>query len=508
MESNYDDQPLHFVLVPLMAPGHLLPMSDLAKILAQRGVKVTIFTSPVNATRITSVITRAINSGLPINIIELQFPCLEAGLPLGCESLDMLPSKLAVKNFMIALSLMQIPLEKKLMNLSPFPHCMVSDRYAPFAYKAAVNVGIPRISFDGMNCFSSVCMHYLEKTKIHENVEEFQPFIVPCLSDKVVVTKSQLPLSLNPGSVDLSDVLKDIKNGEASAIGFIVNSFEELEENYVNQYRKLKDGKVWCIGPLSNCNKDAIDKAQRGNELSNSDTCIKWLDQQEVKSVVYACLGSLSRLTAPQLMELGLGLEASGRPFLWAVKTNAEQEFEQMLSQNGFKKRIKDKGLIINGWAPQVLVLSHPSIGTFLTHTGWNSTLEGINSGVPMICCPLFAEQFFNEKLIVEILGIGIGIVTDCAVQFGEEHEFKLVMKREEIKEGVEKVFDEGEEGTRIREKAKQVGLVAKRVFEEGGSSYINMLLFIEAVRNLVKNSERYKTVAVAQSEGSDKSMF
>ncbi|CAM8962807.1 unnamed protein product [Rhodiola kirilowii] len=489
MGYYYDNQSLHFVLVPLMAPGHLIPMADIARVLAQRGVRVTIFTTPINACRIRSVINRAVDSGLPINITELEFPCVEAGLPLGCECLDMLPSKESVMNFMVAISMLQMPLEEKLRNLSPFPNCMISDRFVPFAYKVAAKLGIRRISFDGMNCFTAVCTHYIQSSNVHESVGKFEPFVVPGLPDRVELTRAQLPTALNPGTIDVSNILKEIKEGEDTAFGFLVNSFEELEENYVKEFGKLKNGKVWCIGPLSSCNKDNIDKAQRGSQASDYERCIEWLNQQEPKSVVYACLGSLSRLTALQLMELGLGLELSNRPFLWAVKKEGSEELQKMLSENGYEEKIKGKGLLIRGWAPQVLILSHPAIGAFVTHNGWNSTLEGISAGVPMIGCPLFAEQFFNEKLIVDILGAGVGVVGKCTVQFGEEHKFGLVMKREEIKEAVEKVLDEGEDGRMIREKAIELGKVANRVLEEGGSSYINVSLFIENIRRHVKTA-------------------
>lgn len=89
---------------------------------------------------------------------------------------------------------------------------------------------------------------------------------------------------------------------------------------------------------------------------------------------------------------------------------------------------------MIWGWAPQVLILSHPAIGGFLTHCGWNSTLEGVCAGVPMITWPLFAEQFYNEKFIVQVLRIGVRVGAEYAVKWGEEEKFGVLRKKEEVK--------------------------------------------------------------------------
>jgi len=112
-------------------------------------------------------------------------------------------------------------------------------------------------------------------------------------------------------------------------------------------------------------------------------------------------LGSLNRLAPSQLIELGLGLEASSRPFIWVIRGGYKrEEMEKLLSKDGFEERVKGRGFLIWGWAPppQVLILSHPAIGGFSTHCGWNTTVEGICAGVPMVTWPLFTEQFFNEN--------------------------------------------------------------------------------------------------------------
>ncbi|THG00299.1 hypothetical protein TEA_014668 [Camellia sinensis var. sinensis] len=257
-------------------------------------------------------------------------------------------------------------------------------------------------------------------------------------------------------SSELRDFRELLQAADAEAFGVVINSFEELEPRYVEGYRKVKGDKVWCIGPLSLCNKNNLDKAQRGNKaVIDENQCLKWLDEQEPGSVVYACLGSLSRLTAPQLIKLGLGLEASKRPFIWVIRdTSRASEMGRWVEEDGFEERTKGRGLVIRGWAPQVLVLSHRAVGAFLTHCGWNSTLEGACAGVPMITWPMLAEQFFNEKLVVQVLETGVSVGAQGGGNIFGDDECGELVEREAVREAVERVMGEGIEGEERRRRA------------------------------------------------------
>ncbi|XP_017976274.1 PREDICTED: UDP-glycosyltransferase 73C6 [Theobroma cacao] len=472
----------HFVLIPFMCQGHLIPLIDIARLLAERNVIVTIITTPQNAARLSISIDHAIESGLPIRVLQLHFPAAEAGLPEGCETLDNLPSMHLMSNFYSALSMLQQPLETMFEELKPRPCCIIHDRNFTWIAEIASKFQIPRISFDGKSCFTLLCCHNISTSKVHECVSDGEPFVVPGLSDRIEFTTGQLPGNLNPG-FNMKETAKKIIAAEEEAYGLIVNSFEELEAEYVESYKKLKKQKVWCVGPVSLCNKDNFDKAQRGKEaLTDENQCLKWLDSWPPSSVIYVCFGSLNRLTPPQLIELGLALEASNRPFIWVIRGGYKKgEMEKWLAEDGFEERIKGQGLLIRGWAPQVLILSHPSIGGFLTHSGWNSTLEGICAGVPMLTWPLFAEQFLNEKLLVQILKVGVRVGVEVVVQMGQE-EFGVLVKREDVKKAVESLMDEGEEGEDRRKRARKLAMVAKKAVEEGGSSYFNMTLLIEDI--------------------------
>ncbi|XP_006367260.2 UDP-glycosyltransferase 73C5-like, partial [Solanum tuberosum] len=236
------------------------------------------------------------------------------------------------------------------------------------------------------------------------------------------------------------------------------------------------------IGPVSLCNKEKHDKAERGNKASiDEHKCLNWLDSWEQASVLFVCLGSLSRLSTSQMVELGLGLQSSKRPFIWVVR-HMSDEFEKWLVEEDFEERVKGQGLLIHGWAPQVLILSHPSVGAFLTHCGWNSSLEGITAGVAMITWPMFAEQFINERLIVNVIKTGVKAGTESPVMFGEEEKLGKQVSKDDIKKVIEEVMGEEMEGEMRRKRAKELGEKAKRAVEEGGSSYLNLTQLIQDV--------------------------
>ncbi|KAL3536208.1 hypothetical protein ACH5RR_004669 [Cinchona calisaya] len=483
------DQQLNFILIPLMSPGHIIPMIDMARVLAGHGVAATIITTTSNAARFYAGIDRAAASGgLPIRLLQVQFPSEEAGLPKGCESVDNLPSYDLVKNFFSAIEMLQQPIEKfieELIEPSSPCCCIICDKHIAWTAETARKFQVPWISFDGMSCFTQLCIHNLHMTKVYEGIPEGQPFILPNLPDKIKFTRNQLPGTFNPGTrTDLNNIRERVRAAEKEAYGVVVNSFEGLETRYVEEFRKLKRGKVWCIGPLSLSNKDNLDKG------SDKDLCLEWLDSMEPGSVVYACLGSLGRLALLQFIELALGLEESNHPFILVVRGGKKEEIENWILEDGFEERTKGRGFLIRGWAPQVLILSHPAIGGFLTHCGWNSTLEAVSAGLPMITWPLFAEQFFNEKLVVEILDIGVSVGAKAVRHLEEQDKLGISVGRDEIHKAICRVMDEGKFGKEIRRRAKEVGEMAKRAVEKGGSSYLNIELLIQDIRQLLNNGQ------------------
>nr|XP_043611307.1 UDP-glycosyltransferase 73E1-like [Erigeron canadensis] len=483
---------LHFVLLPLMAQGHLIPMVDMARILSQQGATVTIITTPVNANRFKPTIDRAIEAKLKIQVLELRLPLTEVGLPEGCENFDLLPTAAQAFNMYAAMSMLEKPVENVLLNLCPPPSCIISDGGFPWTANMAKRLNIPRLVFYGPGCFTFLCVHIVTHTNILNEINSnSEYFVIPGLPDRIEITKPQAATWGKGESEESTKIFEQILEAEKASSGIVVNSFDELETKYVKMFAMAKDKRVWCIGPVSLCNTSFQDIAERGNQAAiNGHDCLKWLDTQEPVSVVYVCLGSLSYATTEQTIELGLGLELSNIPFIWFIRQTSD-EFEGWLLEDGYEERIKGRGLLVRGWAPQILILSHQSIGGFVTHCGWNSILEGVSAGIPMITWPQFADQFLNERFITDILKIGVKIGMEVPVLFTERDKCNDLVKKEDVLTAVESLMNNGEEGEGRRKRAKEFSIMAKKAMEEGGSSHVNMKLMMDFIaQELAKNTK------------------
>ncbi|CAN7135520.1 hypothetical protein IGI04_015281 [Brassica rapa subsp. trilocularis] len=486
---------LHFVLIPLMAQGHLIPMVDISKLLARQGIIVTIISTPQNASRFEKTLDRARSeSSLEINVVKFPFAYKEFGLPKNCETLDTLPSKDLLRKFYDAVDKLQEPLEMFLEGQETPPSCIISDKCFSWTSTTAKRFKIPRIVFHGMCCFSLLSSHNVHLHSPHLSVtSDLEPFSIPGMPHMVEIARAQLPGAFQK-LANMDDVREKMREAESEAFGVIVNSFQELEPGYAEAYAEAIKKKVWFVGPVSLCNDRMVDLFDRGNNcnIAISETeCLKFLDSMRPRSVIYVCLGSLCRLIPNQLIELGLGLEESGKPFIWVVKTEEKHmnEINEWVKREMFEERVSGRGIVIKGWSPQAMILSHGSTGGFLTHCGWNSTIEGICFGVPMITWPLFAEQFLNEKLVVEVLKVGVRVGVEIPVRWGDEERLGVLVKKHNVVKAIKLLMDEDcqhatedSEFLRRRTRIQEIAVMARKAVELKGSSSSNVSSLIQDV--------------------------
>ncbi|GLJ07726.1 hypothetical protein SUGI_0073260 [Cryptomeria japonica] len=208
----------------------------------------------------------------------------------------------------------------------------------------------------------------------------------------------------------------------------------------------------------------------------DEEELLQWLESQNPCSIVYISFGSRTFLSEEQSKALACGLEASGQPFIWAIKVSPKIEplssdtsvdLPRTYLTEGFHERTKNRGLVIWGWVPQLLILSHPSVGAFMSHCGWNSMIESVSLGVSLITWPMSADQHFNSKLAIR-LGIGIQV---C------EHRNGIPEKRR-VEEGVRLVVSKGK-GKEMKRDAEKLKDMAGKVVAEGGSSNTNLKDFV-----------------------------
>lgn len=380
-----EENQVHIFFFPFMAHGHMIPTIDMAKLFASRGVKATIVTTPLNEPLVSRTIQRSKGLGFDINIKTIKFPAVEVGLPEGCENADSITSHETqgemTTNFFMATTMLQQPLEKLLQECHP--DCLIADMFLPWTTDAAAKFGIPRLVFHGISCFSLCTSDCLNRYKPYKKVSsDSELFVVPELPGDIKFTSKQLPDYMKQNvETDFTRLIQKVRESSLKSYGIVVNSFYELESDYANFFKEL-GRKAWHIGPVSLCNREFEDKAQRGKEASvDEHECLKWLDSKKPNSVVYICFGTVANFSDSQLKEIAIALEASRQQFIWVVRKDKKAKDKEEWLPEGFEKRMESKGLIIRGWAPQVVILDHEAVGGFVTHCGWNSTIEGIAAG-------------------------------------------------------------------------------------------------------------------------------
>ncbi|KAM7489171.1 hypothetical protein LguiB_026655 [Lonicera macranthoides] len=262
------------------------------------------------------------------------------------------------------------------------------------------------------------------------------------------------------------DIIKEETNPN-----ILVNTFDALEFEFLRISEKFK---LKAIGPLMPSafldGKDPSDKSVGGDLFQKSRNYIEWLDSKTKSAVVYISFGSISVLSSKQIEEIGQALFQSRRPFLWVIREDKNRAKKQEDKMN-FSNDLKELGMIVP-WCSQVEVLSHKSVGCFVTHCGWNSTLESVTCGVPMVAFPQWTDQATNAKLIEDVWRTGV------RVKPNEEG----IVERSEMKECIEMVMGDGERGDDVRKNAKKWKDLAKEAVEEGGSSHLNLKSFVNEI--------------------------
>lgn len=271
-----------------------------------------------------------------------------------------------------------------------------------------------------------------------------------------------------------------------------MEEIEPLGLDILRDYLKLP---VWCIGPLiptdalknSSTLDSKVSRQRAGKEMGFSgEKCLEWLDSQGPNSVIYISFGSQNTISATQMMELAVGLEESGKPFVWVIRPpvgfDLKGEFRAEWLPHGFEERMskRKQGLLVHNWAPQLEILSHKSIGLFVSHCGWNSVMESLSQGVPIVGWPLAAEQAYNSKMLVEEMGVSVELTRGVQSNIGWK----------EVKEVIDLVMDESGKGGEMRKNAGEIKVKIRRSIrdddgdqgKEKGSSVKAMEDFVAAL--------------------------
>uniref|UniRef100_A0ACD5VL79 Uncharacterized protein n=1 Tax=Avena sativa TaxID=4498 RepID=A0ACD5VL79_AVESA len=449
------------VMYPAPGPGHLIPVVEFGRLLVSHGLAVTIVQRGLpadNATAPASSLHGDASASPFLSFHYIPEPPLPAGVPEGDHVAKVFEltraSNPELRDFLRVVS----------------PAALLLDFFCYSAADVGAEVGIPTYFFF-LSCTASLAV-LLHLPVLHaQNAVSMgdlggQPVHVPGVPP---IPANDLPAPfLDRTSLSYQHFFA-LSKKLCESRGVIVNSCRSLEPRAADAViaglctpPSRTTPPVFCVGPLVQ-SEEVADK--RGGE------CLAWLDTQPKASVLFLCFGSMGRFSAEQIKELAAGLETSGQHFLWVVRSPPgcdELELDALLP-NGFVDRTKDRGLVVMSWAPQREVLEHGAVGGFVTHCGWNSVLEAVMAGVPMLGWPLYAEQRMNRVFLVEEMQLAV------AVEAGENG----VVTAEEI-EGKVSWLMNSDGGSELRERTLAAMREAREALSDAGDSRAAMLHLVQ----------------------------
>lgn len=468
----------HVAVLASPGLGHLIPLLEFAKrLVVNHGIHVSFLA--INTNEDSASKDKLLRS-LPHGLDVVDLPPVD----VSAVTTDDMP--LVTRLHAIAEESLIKSLKSVLIELC-YPKALVIDLFCTQAFEICSQLSIPTYSFvtTSVHFFAFVMyLPTLDREVQGEFVDLPEPIKIPGCPP---VRPEDLPDPLWNRNIDEYKFLLLHVSRLPLAAGIFLNSWENLEPvplKVIREhsfYLQIPTPPIYPIGPL----------IKQDEPLSSSDEeCLAWLDKQPSDSVLFAVPGSGGTLTAEQVTEMAWGLEQSKQRFIWVVRmpsdASASATYFNVGSHvndpkaylpEGFVERTRTQGvgMVVPSWAPQVHILRHPSTGGFLSHCGWNSTLESICHGVPMIAWPLYAEQRMNAAMLT---AEETGVAIKPEIESG-----KKVIGREEI-ERVVRLLMESEEGKAMRRRVKELKESASRELEDGGSSDDSLATFIKKWRH------------------------
>ncbi|XP_030940777.1 UDP-glycosyltransferase 74E2-like [Quercus lobata] len=454
MESQTQAKPQpHILVLPYPLQGHINPMLQFSKRLASKGPRVTLVATTSISESVKAIASNTIN-------IEIISDGSEESKTYDTST----DSDAFFENFKVTVSQSLIKLIETQKRSRHPPKFVVYDSGMPWALNLARELGLDGAPFFTQSGAVNAIYYHGYKGTLKLPLEE------------PTVSLPSMPLL---GANDLPSFMADTGTYRA-LFSILLNQLSNIDEaNWIfcNTVYELKDEvlnwmtsqwPVKTIGPTIPSiyvDKRLEDDKEYGLSLFKPevDACMKWLDTMEAGSVIYISFGSLASLGADQMEELTLGLKNSNCHFLWVVR---DSEYKKLPAN--FVQETTEKGLVVS-WCNQLEVLAHKAIGCFMTHCGWNSTLEALSLGVPMVAMPQWTDQRTNAKFIVDVWKVGVRI------KLNE----KGLANKEEIEFCIREIM-EGESGKEMKMNSVKWKKLAIEAVDEGGSSDKNIEEFVE----------------------------
>ncbi|KAH6825001.1 hypothetical protein C2S53_000653 [Perilla frutescens var. hirtella] len=461
----------HVLVVPFPAQGHVKPLMKLSSQLAKHGIKVTFVNIECVHEKIVSSAKMSEEEVVDVDMDEDNLVLMSVSDGRSPDDdqndifklLDTLQSSMPQSLMSLIETINSSSSDEKIS-------CVIADITMSWISETAEKMGVEFVAFSPPSAAAIAIVNLipklLEEGILDQNGSKTNGEITRLSDDIPAWRKDEFSWSF---SIDLKtqkiffDCSRRVEKTAAQAKLVISNTCYELEPAACDL-----NSNFLPVGPLNLLDLNGPKSRSRSCNFHPEDlSCLSWLDSKPDGSVIYVSFGSLAVFSQQQLDELALGLEMSGRAFLWVVRSDLANG-SQAVFPDGFLERVGEVGKIVE-WAPQEKVLSHASVACFLSHCGWNSTLEGLSMGLPYLCWPYFSDQFHNQSYICDKWEIGLRIDPD---ENG-------IRSSHEIKKKVDLLFCDD----KFRKNAKRFKEMTAKSVNEGGSSHKNLNKFIDHLR-------------------------
>ena len=386
---------LHVVLLPWSAFGHLMPFFQLSIALAKVGVKVSFISTPRNIQRLPKVPPALANL---IDVVALPLPALDnkEHLPEGAEATMDIASE-NVQYLKLAYDLLQHPFKQFISDQQP--DWMLIDVFSCWVAEIAQEKQIPVINFSVFSAYANALFfqHVFPVADAQEGIEPSpESLTIPELGKfpSWVARSFEKTVKLNASGI--TDTERATRVFHASKV-MAIRTCPEYESEYLNKCKETTGKPVIPIGLL-------LPEKPEGRRITDKSWIenFEWLDGQKPKSVVFVGFGSECKLSKEQVHEIAYGLELSGLPFLWTLRKPYWATDDVDALPPAFNDRTRGRGAVCIGWAPQLEILGHPSIGGSLFHGGWGSIIETLQFGHCLVMLPFIVDQPLNARFLVE----------------------------------------------------------------------------------------------------------
>ncbi|XP_030515305.2 zeatin O-glucosyltransferase-like isoform X3 [Rhodamnia argentea] len=458
------------IMVPLPAQGHLNQLLELAHLVASYGIPVH-YVGSASHNRQAKVRFHVLASSLTSNICFHDFPTPPFLSPTpNPNSPNKFPSHL--QPAFDATASLRGPVASLVRSLSLESRRVIVVHDSMMASVVQDTASVPKTENYVFHSVSAFALYWYTLEATGRTLPQ---------KEHVDITE----LFLSKGSPSLLDVFTDefLKFMASQheflkfSSGSIYNTCRVVEGRYVDLFASVTANgtmtKHWAIGPFNPL------KLPEKESRRSAHVCMEWLDKQAPSSVIYVSFGTTTALSDQQIREIAIGLERSGQKFIWVLREadkadifSGGGEARKIELPQGFEETVetRDLGVVVRDWAPQLEILGHPATGGFLSHCGWNSCMESISMGVPILAWPMHSDQPRNAVLIAQVLKIGL-IVKDCMSQ-------NKVVKSPAI-QGAMKALMASEQGNETRKRAVKLGAAVRGSMDEGGVSRAELDSFI-----------------------------